>query len=64
MISIHILLVEDNEGDVRLTTEAPRESKTINTKPIYVNDFLKAVPGVGNFWLNTVSLPNQKQHYG
>ncbi len=55
MTSIHILLVEDNEGDIHLTTEALKDSKVI-----YVNDFLKAVTGVGNFWLNTVSLPNQK----
>lgn len=31
MKSIHILLVEDNEGDVLLTTEALEESKVPNT---------------------------------
>lgn len=30
MKSIHILLVEDNEGDIFLTTEALEESKIIN----------------------------------
>ncbi|MFD0750288.1 response regulator [Mucilaginibacter calamicampi] len=30
MKSIHILLVEDNEGDILLTTEALEESKIIN----------------------------------
>ena len=30
MKSIHILLVEDNEGDILLTTEALEESKVIN----------------------------------
>lgn len=31
MKSIHILLIEDNEGDILLTTEAFEESKIINT---------------------------------
>jgi CheY-like chemotaxis protein len=30
MKSIHILLVEDNEGDIMLTTEALEESKIVN----------------------------------
>ena len=30
MKSIHILLIEDNEGDILLTTEALQESKIIN----------------------------------
>ena len=30
MKSIHILLVEDNEGDILLTTEALQESKIVN----------------------------------
>lgn len=34
MKSIHILLVEDNEGDILLTTEALEESKILNTVSI------------------------------
>ena len=31
MKSIHILLVEDNEGDILLTTEALEESRIVNS---------------------------------
>lgn len=31
MKSIHILLIEDNEGDILLTTEAFQESRIVNT---------------------------------
>lgn len=37
MKSIHILLVEDNEGDVLLTTEALEESKIANTVSVVRN---------------------------
>ena len=37
MRSIHILLVEDNEGDILLTTEALEESKIINSLSIARN---------------------------
>lgn len=37
MKSIHILLVEDNEGDIVLTTEALEESKIINTVSVVRN---------------------------
>jgi CheY-like chemotaxis protein len=140
MKSIHILLIEDNEGDILLTTEALEESKIINrisvikdgkeaivffqsltgkdnvpdlvlldinlpkksghevlqyikesesykqipvimlttssserdiltsyknhvncyiTKPIEVNDFMKAMTKVEDFWINIVSIPKE-----
>ncbi len=37
MKSIHILLVEDNEGDILLTTEALEESKIINELTVMRN---------------------------
>ncbi len=37
MKSIHILLVEDNEGDILLTQEAFEESKIINTMDVAKN---------------------------
>ncbi len=37
MKSIHILLVEDNEGDIILTQEAFEESKTIRTMDVAKN---------------------------
>lgn len=37
MKSAHILLVEDNEGDILLTTEALEESKIINTISVVRN---------------------------
>ncbi|MEX0965917.1 MAG: response regulator [Bacteroidia bacterium] len=37
MKSIHILLVEDNEGDIILTTEALEDSKIINTLSVVRN---------------------------
>ncbi len=37
MRTVHILLVEDNEGDIVLTTEALEESKFINTVSIVRN---------------------------
>lgn len=144
MKSVHILLIEDNEGDILLTTEALEESKVVNnitvlkngkeaidymlkkgnyaqvdlpdlilldvnlpfksgyevlqviksedstkhipvimlttssserdimlsyknyanayiTKPVDVFDFLKAVTSLEHFWLNIISLPNQKK---
>lgn len=42
MKPIHILLVEDNEGDILLTTEALQESKIIN-KVTVLKDGKKAV---------------------
>lgn len=42
MKSIHILLVEDNEGDILLTTEALNESKIANTVSV-VRDGWEAV---------------------
>ena len=48
MKSIHILLVEDNEGDILLTTEALEESKIINKVTVIRDgkaaiDFFKAL---------------------
>lgn len=37
MKAIHILLVEDNEGDILLTTEALEDSKIINTISVVRN---------------------------
>ena len=37
MRSIHILLVEDNEGDILLTTEALEESKIVNKLTVLRN---------------------------
>lgn len=37
MKSIHILLVEDNEGDILLTTEALQEGKIVNTLSVVKN---------------------------
>ncbi len=42
MKEIHILLVEDNEGDIMLTTEALREGKIINKIDV-VRDGKKAI---------------------
>lgn len=42
MKSIHILLVEDNEGDILLTTEALQESRIIN-KITVLKDGKKAI---------------------
>lgn len=42
MLSIHILLVEDNEGDILLTTEALKEGKIVN-KISVVRDGWKAM---------------------
>ncbi len=42
MKPIHILLVEDNEGDIMLTTEALREGKIANTVTV-VRDGWEAV---------------------
>lgn len=42
MTSIHILLVEDNEGDILLTTEALAEGKIVNTISI-VRDGKEAI---------------------
>lgn len=37
MKPVHILLVEDNEGDILLTTEALEESKVLNTVSVVRN---------------------------
>lgn len=42
MKSIHILLVEDNEGDILLTTEALQESRIINRVTV-LKDGKKAI---------------------
>jgi len=42
MKSIHILLIEDNEGDILLTTEALEESKIINQITV-IRDGKKAI---------------------
>ena len=142
MKSVHILLIEDNEGDILLTTEALEDSKIVNdvtvikdgkaameyfealniggqlpdlvlldvnlpkksghevltyikkhkdykqipvimlttssseqdvmiaykqhvncyiTKPIDVNDFLKAIGKIEDFWINIVTIPAEKR---
>jgi len=53
MKSIHILLVEDNEGDILLTTEALEESKIIN-KITVLRDGEKAIG-----YLDTLSYAGQ-----
>lgn len=51
MKSIHILLVEDNEGDILLTTEALEESRIINSVSSVRNgsDAIDFVLGNGKF---------------
>ena len=53
MKSIHILLVEDNEGDIVLTTEALEDSKILNTISV-IRDGRQAI----NFF-ETVSDPEK-----
>jgi len=70
MKSIHILLVEDNEGDILLTTEALEENKIIN-KITVLRDGEKAIGYLGalshpdqfpNLILLDVNLPKKSGH--
>jgi CheY-like chemotaxis protein len=70
MKSIHILLIEDNEGDILLTTEALEESKIINSitvlrdGEIAVNYFnnLDNTGNVPDLILLDVNLPKKSGH--
>ena len=70
MKSIHILLVEDNEGDILLTTEALQESKIVN-KVTVLKDGKMAISffeditskkGVPDLVLLDINLPKKNGH--
>ena len=72
MKTIHILLVEDNEGDIMLTTDALQEGKIFNKISVVrdgkqaidflnqQNDFADA--GIPNLILLDVNLPKKNGH--
>lgn len=70
MKSIHILLVEDNEGDILLTTDALEESKIINKVTVLRDgkaaiDFFEALPDLKNrpnLILLDINLPKKSGH--
>lgn len=72
MKTIHILLVEDNEGDILLTTEALQEGKIFNKISVVRNgeqamDFLKkrneyADAELPNLILLDINMPRQNGH--
>lgn len=72
MKTIHILLVEDNEGDILLTTEALQEGKILNKISVVRDgkqamDFLKkrneyADAELPNLILLDINLPKQNGH--
>lgn len=72
MKPIHILLVEDNEGDILLTTEALQERKIVTRTTVLKDgkqaiDFLdneasKAQPDLPDLLLLDVNLPKRNGH--
>lgn len=72
MNSIHILLVEDNEGDILLTTEALKEGKLVNKISIVTNgddaiDFLTKKGkyenvGLPDLIMLDINLPRKSGH--
>lgn len=70
MEPVHILLIEDNEGDILLTVEALQESKIINTisvikdgeKAIHFFDTLSAKDRQPDLVLLDVNLPKRSGH--
>ncbi len=70
MKSIHILLVEDNEGDILLTTEALEDSKIINKTTVLRDgraaiDFFEALNNkheTPDLVLLDINLPKQNGH--
>jgi len=70
MKSINILLVEDNEGDILLTTEAFEDSKIVNTINVIRNgeeaiNHFEALNGKGQYpdlVLLDVNLPKKSGH--
>lgn len=72
MIGIHILLVEDNEGDILLTTEAIKDGKIANEISVANDgekgiDFLKArinnpKAGLPDLIILDVNLPKKNGH--
>ncbi len=70
MKSIHILLIEDNEGDILLTTEALEDSRIIN-KISVIKDGEKAIAFFGGLTANDnvpdlvlldINLPRKSGH--
>lgn len=68
MKNAHILLVEDNEGDILLTTSSSENDVRLSykyhancyiTKPVDVDDFMGAVSTIEEFWFSLVVLPNK-----
>lgn len=70
MKSIHILLVEDNEGDILLTTEALEDSKIINKITVIKDgsaavDFFESLTDIDNqpdLVLLDINLPKKNGH--
>ena len=70
MKPIHILLVEDNEGDILLTTDALQESKIVNKVTVLKDgkmaiDFFKSIinkENVPDLVLLDVNLPKKNGH--
>jgi CheY-like chemotaxis protein len=70
MKPIHILLIEDNEGDILLTTEALQESKIINKVTVLKDgklaiDFFKNITDKSNIpdlVLLDINLPKKNGH--
>jgi CheY-like chemotaxis protein len=70
MKPIHILLIEDNEGDILLTTEALQESKIINKVTVLKDgklaiDFFKNITDKSNtpdLVLLDINLPKKNGH--
>jgi CheY-like chemotaxis protein len=70
MKSLHILLVEDNEGDIVLTTEALEESKVVNKVTVLRDgkaaiDFFETLTDLKNLpdlVLLDINLPKKNGH--
>jgi two-component system, chemotaxis family, response regulator Rcp1 len=57
---IPVIMLTTSSAEKDITTAYKFHANCYITKPVEVNQFLSAVLGIQNFWINIVALPNVK----